>query len=186
MSFLGSGVLRVGDDVFVGSGCHVDSIGSCCCSCGFRVISWDECDTLSKKIGFVFGKVINCMSSLAGKTYSLISKTISVLCVDKLFDFFSRIISGFFDKLCDIATWIFENCIRPIFVNVITQKIGEIITVVFNGINDYLMIPVGIFIKKILSEPSKSCVEKTSVEKEDFKVVAIFKKFLHLISKHIN
>ena len=182
MSGAASVVGKVNNNVFVGSGIYSDSCGVCGCGCRFSVISWEECDTLSKKMGFIFGKVINCMINLVYKAYSLIFKTINILCFDKLFDLFSRIIRGGANKLYDVSVWIFKNCIKPIFINEITKKMCDIIKVVFNGVNDYLISPIYELIKKILPKPSCPIKHKVAEEKKDFKVVVIFNKFLHLIN----
>ncbi|NGX33959.1 MAG: hypothetical protein K1060chlam1_00303 [Candidatus Anoxychlamydiales bacterium] len=182
-SAAGAGVIRNGDRVFVGSGSVVMS-GSCMSGCGscfsIKIISWKECNTLSKKIGFVFGKAINFMINLVSKTFRFLSKTIKILYIDKIFEVFYKIMKGISKKLYNLSISIFEKCIKPIVVNKLTKKI-------YVAIDDYLINPIYKIIRDIFTKilfkdniPSSSRAS-SSRAKEDSKIVKISKKFLNFI-----
>lgn len=238
----GCGSIKTDENILIGAGCGIESDGdSCCCGCGLSIdrISWQECDTLSKKIGFIFGQsinfmiglvpkacghvykiinflridrlfeifyniiggvfnklcdlttwifknCINIMTSLVTKTCSLISKTISILYIDKLFEVFYKTIKGVFNKLCDLATWIFENCIKTLFINKITKNMVELVKKISYQFNDYLIDPICKLFRKIFPEVSETTIVKASIdkadrEKQDSKIAKIFEKFLNAI-----
>ena len=71
------GVIKNEDNVLIGSGVAIDS-GSSMSSCGkcvsIKIISWKECDTLSKIIGFISGRIIKFISNIASKSYRFIAR----------------------------------------------------------------------------------------------------------------
>jgi hypothetical protein len=164
------------DHSFIGSDCRVKSDDSACgCSCvsSFRIISWQECDTLSKKIGFIFGQVINFMSKLVSKTYSFINKIIKTVYIDKLFEIFYKTIKRIFNKSLVFTKWIFENCIKPIFTNKITKKIVELLRQLSHLFNNYVINSLVKINRKIL--PKVSAI----INRE------ISRKFLNFIKNEI-
>ncbi len=135
------GTMRKENEIFMGSGSSIVSdnsmIGSSC-SLSIKIITWKECDTLGKKIGFLFGQIINFMTRLISNTYKLISKVITILYIDKVFEIFYKAIKGISNKLYKLTIWIFQKCIKPIFINRLTNKIVEITKNISFKVNDFL------------------------------------------------
>lgn len=132
------------DRVECGSGVVVDSGSSgfsCGCSCSIKILSWSECDTISKKIGFIIGKSINLLSSLFSKTYELVlkipSKTIEILYIDKLYDLFHTIIHKITKKMKCFIENFFENCLKPVYNWTLSPLYNRVLSPIFSKINDF-------------------------------------------------
>ena len=141
----------------VGCGGYVasDSCGSGCgigCGSSFSVtiIKWKDCDTIGKKIGFVFSNVIknptiwifNKISSGFSHASRGISRVIKTLCIDKITNTFYKAIKGICTKLYNLSKSIFQNIIKPIFINKFTRKAVDLT-------KTYLIDPARRFVKKV-------------------------------------
>ncbi len=121
------------------AGAHVQSGNIGCSSCvTMRILTWEECDTLAKKIGFILGRAFNALAYYAGKGVGKIvwcyEKIVSVLYLDiaanklwqgvkkgfyylvQIFSFFREkavaIINSPTIKKCTRLTW--DYCLKPI------------------------------------------------------------------------
>ncbi|NGX63241.1 MAG: hypothetical protein KR126chlam6_00649 [Candidatus Anoxychlamydiales bacterium] len=144
-----------GETKTVGCGGYVES-NSCGSGCGsfvkvsVKILKWSDCDTIGKKIGFVFSNVIknptiwtfNKISSGFSHAYRGISKVIKTLYIDKITNTFYKAIKGICRKLYNLSKSIFQNIIKPVFINKFTKKAA-------NLTKTYLIDPALRFVKKV-------------------------------------
>ena len=136
------------------------SCGSCC-SVSIKVITWKECNTLTKKIGFIFGKFINFICTLISKPFDFTYKAIEFLHIDTLFNLFNeKVLKVIINKYNDFNKLVW-NCIKPIFVNRATKKMADVAINISIKINDKLIKPISDFINKLFSKISKSLAPST-------------------------
>ncbi|NGX48835.1 MAG: hypothetical protein K940chlam5_00427 [Candidatus Anoxychlamydiales bacterium] len=180
MSSAAAGIGSIIDDdrILVGSGSGISS-DSCMVGCGsIKVISWKECDTISKKIGFVVGQSLNFMFEVMTSGYRLLLKTIRILRIDKVFEVFCKVIKGISKKLYNLTVSIFKTFIKPIFINKLTKKIVDITKKICTSINDII---IKAFFTQKPGDPVLCSSVSSSRVKQDSKISKIFKKFLTFI-----
>lgn len=105
-------------EVASGSGIVVGDSFSCGSSIAVKTITWDQCNTIAKMIGFIAGGALNfvhtCMSTLFGR----INKVIGL---DHIAKYSLELLSKFWNKALDTISYIFQK-VRPIFDNTLTRS----------------------------------------------------------------
>ncbi len=177
----GIGSIRDGDNLLIGSGSGISS-GSCVSGCGssfsIKILSWKECDTISKKIGFIVGQSLNFMFEVMTTGCRLLLKTIRILRIDKLFEVFFKAIKGISNKLYNLTVSIFKTFLKPIFINKLTKKIADITKKICTSINDII---IKAFFTQKPGDPVLCSSSSSSRVKQDSKISGIFKRFLNFI-----
>ena len=118
-----------GNRVALGSGVAVtsdNSISGCGCCCSIKILKWEECNTLAKKIGFVFGKVINFFIRGFSTVFEKLKRVCKILYFDRITNFFHKILSLIYDKISKIANFIFSHLVKPIFINRFTKALKRV------------------------------------------------------------
>ncbi len=123
-----SGAASIQQDDRVASGSFIGSSSSSYGSCiDIRILKWEECDTIGKKCGFLFGKIVNFT---IGNGSRLIRKTIQLFYLDKISEYFFR-----------FMRWS-VNHIEPIFTPIV-RTIRRVVEFVFKTILcDWILSPV--------------------------------------------
>lgn len=135
---------------------YLDVLGSESSSCGktqIKLLEWKDCDTIPKKIGFLFGKVVNTLVT-AGQTFW--NNTVSILKLDKITKFFFDFlkigynkISFFIEKTIEFVSNVFTS----ISNNNLVKKIkSHFYTYIFNPITDGISKLARFIFKTILWE----------------------------------
>jgi hypothetical protein len=98
------------------------------CSVNIKIITWKDCDTLIKKISFIFGKSLAFIGFVSDKTFSGIVRVLKFIKFDKIYNLFSKTLINvgdrlktFISRISKILNDFFKAYIKPIFVNQYTE-----------------------------------------------------------------
>lgn len=112
----------------------------------FNPISWAECDTLGKKIGFVAGAIISSLANAVHSIWNFGTKVVQIFSIDKLvskcFEVVGRTLSYIANQISNIVEFTINNLIQPFFTSKLTKSVATFTY-------DKILTPIGQVINKV-------------------------------------